>query len=345
VNHDVAAQLSKILDATQIKSPREFSIGQTTLTVPLDEDSDQAKMAGAKNRLIPLLQRTIYHSCFAREFIGTPWKDDVPPALALEDDLTSRLSEANHTRDRWDPGWRVYRIGIDGEVQVKKGDRHRSAVPGEFAFFAGPGIRAELHDVVSLQIVRESLVLQSGFYFAFSDFIPDQFDEFSTVRFYFHSSPEGAPLLLDALSRDLNRLQIPFRFKCQCDPRIYDRKDAIVLYVPARYFFVTAAVIVELPDAVTACFQHGVPLFCKRLGRGIGLAEDPGQLSSFGLHRCGLLAEALWMAWQSDRHSAADRMEAIDQHFRSEGLSLDAPYLNPGSVDHYELPAPVGVVP
>ena len=70
------------------------------------------------------------------------------------------------------------------------------------------------------------------------------------------------------------------------------------------------------------------PLFTKQLAPGLGFAEDPGDGGSFGMHRCRLLAEAIW------REPSID---GIIGAFESNGISIDQPYLNTGSIDQYEL--------
>jgi len=73
------------------------------------------------------------------------------------------------------------------------------------------------------------------------------------------------------------------------------------------------------------------------LARGLAVAEAPRDGQRFGAARCRLIAEALVTAGVRGRHSADARLAVVADHFAAAGLSLATPYLEPGSVDAYEL--------
>lgn len=300
--------------------------------------SDETSDADA---LTVVLRRVIYYQCFVRKFDGTIAGADAEATTAneSEDDFVAELSKANRSRSRWDPLWRIYRVGVEGDIQAQKGDLHQFAVPGEFAFNAGPGVRAGVGDVVNLQVAPESLVFQPGYYFCFGEELSDRFDDFDQVRFYFNIEPHDAPPLLEFLSRELNRFQIPFRFKCPTSPANYYRIDTAVLYVSARWFQMTRQLVGQLAAEVLPNLQPDVSLFCRRMWPGIGFAEDPGNDRSFGEHRCNLVARGICRAWQkSPEPSGDDFLRAIELEFQAAGISLKYPWLNAGSVDIYGLP-------
>ena len=76
----------------------------------------------------------------------------------------------------------------------------------------------------------------------------------------------------------------------------------------------------------------------ERLARGLSFAEDPGTQESFGMSRCRLLAEGLFLAFQEGLFRTGERLERVRRHFDNSGASLDRPYLNFGAVDPYEFP-------
>jgi hypothetical protein len=82
------------------------------------------------------------------------------------------------------------------------------------------------------------------------------------------------------------------------------------------------------------------PAFTKVLANGLGLAEDPGGNTSFGMHRCELLAALLCQSATVGLKTTDEKLAFIDEAFRSAGYNLDTPYLNPGSSDHYAIPFP-----
>lgn len=318
----IETELSAILGAVTIHSPEQFSFaGDPPLKV--------TPLSGEPSPLVRELRDVLYQRCYARPFPDAP----APAAPGADPGFPHRLSAANQSRDRWDPGWRIYEVRTGGWIAVQKGDRCRSAQPGEYATHAGPGIPPRVGDPASLLVLRESHQLQAGFYYAFGETLSDQFDDFQIVRFYFHSSAEGIFALLRHLTGRLNRYAVPFRMKCLSDPAFYDRTDAAVLYVARRWFQMAAAVVLDLPADAAAGLRSTVPLFSRLLRPGVGLAEDPGNGESFGMHRCRLVAEGLVEAWQSGLRGPGERLEAVRARFTAAGMSLERPHLNAGSTE------------
>ncbi len=332
-------ELAAIFQAVVIYGSISFSFrGGPPVQVSQEAPQQQAGSFYTPQPQHPLareLQGTLYRECYARR-LGSP--DPAAAAPTSDASYAARLSQANKSQDRWDPGWHVYDLKGGGQVFVQKGERHRSAMPGEYASSNAPGMALQVGGVVSLHVVRESFQLQPGFYFAFGETLSDQFDDYSIVRFYFNTRSEGAPPLLERLTTGLNRYQVPFRFKCLTDPSWYTRTDAAVLYVARRYYHITAQIVAALHASLAALIRPEVPLFARVFRPGIGLAEDPGTGESFGMHRCRLLAEGIVDAWQQGLQTPEARLEAVRNRFVMNGMNLDAPYLNAASVDAFDLP-------
>jgi hypothetical protein len=185
--------------------------------------------------------------------------------------------------------------------------------------------------------MRQTTTMQPGFYFAFGETQPEELDAFSLARLYWNLRPEGAAPLMRALTRGLNRFQVPFRLKCLTNSALYRRNDSAVLYVEKRFFRVTARVLGGVYEEVSPHLRPDTPLFTKRLADGLALAEEPYTGESFGMQRCRILAEGLLSAHARGLRDDAARLEEVGRHFAAYGLSLDAPHLNPRSVDQYEF--------
>ena len=92
------------------------------------------------------------------------------------------------------------------------------------------------------------------------------------------------------------------------------------------------ALLRPLLRALGAHLADGAPAFCLPLARGLALAELPANRQRFGQQRCRQLAQAIVAAGEA---GAQARMAAVREHFAAAGISLDAPYLQPGSTDAY----------
>lgn len=146
------------------------------------------------------------------------------------------------------------------------------------------------------------------------------------------------PPSLGTVTSLLNRFQVPFQAKAPLSPSLYDRTDAIVLYVGVRYFVIAARIVDAARKA--ARLTPSVPLFTKRLWPGIGVAIEPGTGESFGSHRCRLVAEGIVETWRAGKKGVSARMAAVAARFSSAGLDLARPYLGPGWLDVFLPPAP-----
>lgn len=335
--NELRSELRRIADSLVITTPSSFVFADLP-EVTVDGNQDESELP--HRALVSTIADMLYWNCYVQRLGEQPVRPLEPLEVIVDAEFYEALSSANQSTSRWDPGWSVVQMGVEGEVQVRKGECHRAPVPGEFLFEARPGVRPQLGDSISIRVTRESTLLQYGFYYCFSEQIPDQFEEFNSVRFYFNIRPEGAPTLLREISGRLNRFQVPFRFKCPVSPSLFDRRDSGVLYVPWRFLQIASRCVASLLPAVEEFLDDDVPLFTKRIFRGVGMAEDPGELRSFGQYRCELMAEGLVNAWQSHQPgpSSVHGEDAIEQRFQNVGLTLQQPWLNPGTRDFLELP-------
>lgn len=336
---ELESELARIAQAFRLHSPGtlSFADGPVIDAAERVRNYPEAEVDSAEDPLVVVVRRVVYFQCFVRRLRGTISTAQQPDPNLSDDEFVHGLSQANQSQSRWDPFWQVYRTGVDGEVQVQKDERRQFPVPGEFSFDAGPGVRPVEGDHVSLLVLPESLRFQPGYYFCFGEEIGDQFDDFSKVRFYFNLQPTDAAPLIEFLSRELNRFQVPFRMKCPASPENFDRIDTAVLYVSSRWLQITEQIIGELARDILPHLEPEVPLFCRTLWPGIGFAEDPEDRRSFGENRCRLVGEAIVQAWQEAPEPSADRfVQAIRKRFKECGLSLTHPWLNAGSVDTSE---------
>src|SRR5262249_20223137 len=145
--------------------------------------------------------------------------------------------------------------------------------------------------MVTVASPRESAIAQPGFYFLYGETLSDVWDEHQLLRFYFHASAESSPAVLEYLTAEFNRWQIPFRMKALIEPALYFRTDAVVLYFARRYHQIAVRIVEAMPREVASALHAATPLFTLTLRPGVGMAEDPGNGESFGMHRCRLTAE------------------------------------------------------
>jgi len=332
---ELESRLAALCAAVEIESPDAFSFAGRRLVAP-PEAVPTGSPVPPPHPAVQLLQLQIYEHGYTRPFTGAVEEE----AATLPDPAyTEALAAANAGSDRLDYGWQVQEVDPWGRLTAAKNGSVCTVAPGQYLVHGLEAARPGM--LVSILLVKGSAAMQPGFYHAFGA-APDPQEPLAMVRFYLHVRAEGAPRLLAAVTHAFNRYQVPFFFKTLTMPPGYRRADASVLYLRKRFYPIAALLLTEILPALEADLEPAVPLFTKRLAPGLGLAEDPGNGDSFGLSRCRLTSEAIWSAHAAGRDTVGERLAEIERHFAAHGLSLDRPYLNPRSLDRYDLPFPPG---
>lgn len=329
-------ELTKIFSAITILSSTSIAFaGQ--VAPQFDATKQQVPgLSPSQDPMVTQLQMALYQHCYVKRFNG-----DFQPQqhIAVQpDNLLQLLSESNASRERWDSGWRIHRVLPSGQILAHKNGLVRLLWAGEFVSHEGPGVSPREGANISVFVPRESKTLQPGFYFAFGEAITDQQDDYNVVRLYWHVSGAHIAELIGLITQSLNRFQIPYRLKCPNSIALYKRVDTAVLYISPRFYRVAAEMLVDVHHKMLDRLQPETPIFTKQLARGLGLAEDPGNGESFGMHRCRIVAEAIWQAYTQGLQTEQARLEQVVNQFASYGLSLERPYLNARSDDQYDLP-------
>jgi hypothetical protein len=324
----LATTLRRLCEQVEIVSPERLVFAGSPQDVAARPAAGEPAAPNATAQpLVLLLRDLLYQHAYTHRF-------DAPPtaAPAAAADFALRLSQGNRSRDQWLDGWNVLQALDDGCVLAQRFDAQRMLWPGEYVVLDAT-VRTPAQGV-PLRIFqpRESRTLQAGFYFAFGESLAEGLDESRLLRTYWNVTAEGAILLVERITSRLNRLGIPFRFKCGDAPERFGRLDAAVLYTHRRYHRILRLQI----DQLLAGFDErhigrDTPLFTWPLRPGVSIAEDPPGGESFGMHRCRILAEGMWNAFVEKRAAAQERLDRVCQHLADCGMSLRAMHLNPGS--------------
>jgi hypothetical protein len=269
--------------------------------------------------VLDALAGAIYQACYA----GLPWPDD--PEAGRGRDLRPELTAANAGRDGWEGGWTYLRTDLEGRVVVQRGVTQRAWWPGHWV--RDDAIPAPLVPGTPLrrfQPAAPRASVQEGFWFAHGQGGPD--DERRRLRLYFNVGAAGAPELVGALTARLHALELPFTLKAAYHERATVRRDSLVLWVEERHERIATLVAREVAAALHEPLGDEVPPFSRRLAAGVGLAEDPAGGMSFGVERCGLVAEGVWLAWTEGATTDAARLDALARAFAARGLDLERPW-------------------
>jgi hypothetical protein len=263
------------------------------------------------------------------------------PPLARHEPLLERdhiiaLSNANTGTGTWEPGWKIVSVEQDGRYGVMR---------DQVTFWvekAGLKTRSRIWrvgDYCRVRVGKELRYLSPGFYFAIGNgngnYSSDVTDPL--VRIYWHLTSAVSVEFIRQTTVRFNSNNIPFRAKVISNPNGYTRADSGVTYLEQRHFRRAYRIIRGIHDGLLGGLREEVPMFTKPLARGLGLAEDPGDGLSFGQSRCGILASALFAAFERGLMSLDDRERIIQEQFSCNGLNYDSPFLNKNSTNNYRV--------
>lgn len=327
--------LAPIVERVAIRSLVEFNIGPRKIQVPppLPRRFPQLPM-------VERLQAELYVNAYCARIDGGGF-DEEPDSDGVGSDMLGALSAANASRTMVDSGWMVLEIDPSGVLTVAKRGASRRI---SFAEVENPTQRQAaqqmqppaLGQVVSITIPRET-VEQVGFYFAHGETADSTLEGRPALRIYWNTPAHLAPDIVARLTHSLNERGVPFSLKCPRHAAAYRRFDAVTLFLTKTWLAVAIQPIRDLHRAVRDRLRPDTPLFTRRLGPGLGFAEDPGGSESFGTSRCRLLAEGFWTAFVRGSGGREDVLEQIRSYFLLNGIDAERAYLNPWSIDRYNL--------
>ena len=146
---------------------------------------------------------------------------------------------------------------------------------------------------------------------------------------FLHLQPGTAAEVFARLLIALDGYGLGFRAELAGDPAACVRTDTAVVTVRRSDVATLVRAARRLQQRSPFALVASVPAFTRQLAPGVALADDPGPGTSFGRHRCGLIAAGLVTAGQGAGPAA--RREAVLQTLANAGLDPAALHLNPGS--------------
>jgi hypothetical protein len=328
-------QVEEAVRATEFLSPSTYSwFGQ------LAEQSGPAikrslTTGTARGYLLFDLRSRLYADFYCRGFAALVEQEAPHLPVAGVTPFVETLSAANSGSGCWEDGWEARTIA-NGKVVARKVGLEMWARPEDCLPPEGGVVVSGTQ--LKLRFPKEYLSMSPGFYTALGDEpLYSEDSQQTLVRMYWNLTAEGAISFVKYATLALNRAHLPFRLKVVNDPTRFTRRDAAVVYVPKSDYAAAAEVLQKVYPRVATGLRQGIPALTKSIASGVGLAEDPGQGESFGAHRCQLLAEGMIRAHEQGKKSTKERLQAVADRFAEEGITLETPYLNPGSSDDYSF--------
>jgi len=255
------------------------------------------------------------------------------PTSADKAAFLAGLRAANPVGFRQQDGWTVTRLEAGGVWLVDTAQQPRFALATEIVPLANavaPGMP------VRLVPQRDFVTAPNGHFVIAGRPLRDP-QRGRQVRLYWNLRASGAAIFLHEIGKRLEQRRIPFQAKVPVDPASYARTDCGVLYLDDEDLEAARDVIAATHGLLSAHLRDAVPLFTRKVAPGLAFAESPPTRESFGMHRCGLIAEGLLWAEQRGARTPEARLAVMRERLTTYGLDLDRLERNPSSHYPYRL--------
>ena len=330
-------QIEHIVNAITITSLSTFKVHEEEEYVqhqaPYQAFADDFKSFGSNTTVDTQQQRinlinAVTNTIYARFYCAIKDGDHTSkiPPKDERNSFMNELSKANTSSGGLDYNWNIYNIDQKtGGVYIQKNDELRWLAPKSYQFANPQQKQPAINTKVHLHKQKESRDIQPVFYHVFSDELFPQ--EAEIARFYWNVTAEGANKLIHSLTTTLNDYNIPFQFKCLNHPALYVRSDSAVLYIDKKHVHIVSIILKSVIPALEVYLLDEIPMFTKKLHKGVGFAEDPGKGQSFGMSRSSAIAEALVDAFIQQKDAQQTLNDVI--HFLAQkGMTTDRLHLN-----------------
>ena len=136
------------------------------------------------------------------------------------------------------------------------------------------------------------------------------------VRLYLACAPHTTLHAVTAVQARAEQWDVPWLLSSRALTQPVPSPDATVLYLPADALAELRGPLTQLVDDVRPFLATAVPLLTLRIARGAALAQNPPDGSSFGEHRCGIIAAAALETLHVHHREAVQRTYAAfaDEH-------------------------------
>ena len=251
-----------------------------------------------------------------------------------------QLTQCNHGQGYSDSDWLVVEQEAENQWKISKNGLFLHIDPQKH--LVHPQIALQIGQKVCLKmpsnLVDHGLYIAVGNAGSTANIKPSP--ESTVIQLYFNVNSEGALLLLDRLTQQLNILAIPFDFKIAYDETNFPSFDAAILELQKVYYPRLKPILQNVYQESQAYFQPAIPFFCKYLASGLGLAEKPHQASdvesnNIGQYYCGIIAKSLLEIWRQKNECNDDKFNLILKDLSKVKINIKYLYKNSDSLDIY----------
>jgi hypothetical protein len=226
----------------------------------------------------------------------------------------------------WETGWVATRVHRDGGCDAQRGQSIRTLRLGDFVNSARPGLPVVPGDALDVCARVDWIDTATAMWYLQSTHGPPLAP---LVRLYFSVRPDSVAAVLRVLTVALASHAMRFVLKCPLHPSHYLRADALVLYVERSSAAAAETLARQAAFETAGRLRSSRPALTRALAPGVSMADDPGPDTSFGEHRCRLLAPAVRSLMETPAASIDEALARLQGALANAGVDPARPWLSP----------------
>lgn len=324
------ADLDTSVRADLLAAVRMVSIGTGQVLVDGVPVGAWPASTGAEEHLPARLAAALY----SRWFAGWWPTAGTAQICAGTAEVVARLRAAHAATERFEDGWAARAVRPFGLVLAARNGQERFLQSGDYVNRSRPGVPVRIGDALGVTLRHDAGVPQDGWWLTWASAGPAP--NHGMLRLYWNCGLHAVAPLVRAITTALENRGVAYTLKCPSSAALFGRCDGVVLYLGHQAWRDARGALRQVHEDVADQLRTRTPPLTLRLGRGVALAEDPGNGSSFGQTRARAVADGVLAVLAARLLDSRQVIDTLADRLEAHGIRPAWPYLKattpPGAV-------------
>ncbi len=271
-------------------------------------------------RLQPGLAGALYSRWFAGWWPPSGWT----PQDVDEPQIIAKVRAAHAGTERFQPGWVARGAVPGGGVVAVRDEEELYLLSGDYANLSRLAAPVRAGDWLAVTTRRDAAEPQDGWWLTWGAAGPAPDDRM--IRIYWNCGPAEVSALVRGLTTVLEDRAVPYTLKCPAEASLFGRRDGVVLYLGPDVWALVKGDLKDVHQGIADRLSAPTPPMTLMLGRGVSLAEDPGNGHSFGETMAWAVADGVLAALTAGIVDVERVLDTLAARLAANGVSPVRPF-------------------